>query len=108
MRKFIPIEDRVVIKTQKTVDSITPSGLTVPGEMVEKPMEGEVVAVGPGRVTLQGVHIKPTVKIGDTVIFGNSQYGYSEMSDGIDTYLIIRESELLTIVEDTDAGTKTD
>ena len=91
-RSFKPLGDRVVIKPIER-EEVTSSGLVLPDTAREKPQEGEVVAVGAGRVADDGKRIEMEVKAGDTVVY--SKYAGTEYKeDGVD-YLILRESDIL-------------
>lgn len=92
MAKFIPLGDRIIVKATEE-EPITASGLVLPDSAKEKPQEGEVVAVGPGRVTDDGTHVAMELSVGDKVIY--SKYAGTEYKDGDDEYLIMRESDVL-------------
>lgn len=90
-----PLADRVAVKAVDPVEK-TKGGIYVPDTAKEKPQEGEIMAVGPGKYSDTGELIKPSVKKGDRVLY--SKYGGTEVTvDGVE-YLIIRESELLAIL----------
>ena len=90
-----PLADRVVVQPAAAEEK-TKSGIIIPDTAKEKPQRGEVVAVGDGKTSDQGMLIKPTVKVGDTVLYG--KYSGTEITmDGID-YLIMKESDILAIV----------
>jgi chaperonin GroES len=87
-----PLADRLVVKpTQK--GEMTKSGIYLPDTAKEKPQEGEVVAVGPGRVTDDGKRIPMDLKVGDQVIY--SKYGGSEIKIDDVEMMILRESDVL-------------
>ncbi|HEB12357.1 MAG TPA: co-chaperone GroES [Actinobacteria bacterium] len=89
-----PLGDRVVVKPSEGEER-TPSGIVLPDSAKEKPQEGEIMAVGDGRVE-DGKKIAPEVKVGDKVIY--SKYGGTEIkTNGVD-YLILRESDVLAII----------
>ena len=92
-----PLEDRIVIK-QVEAEQTTASGLVIPDTAKEKPQQGEVLAVGPGRRSEQTGEIIPLdVKVGDTVVY--SKYGGTEITvDGQDV-LILNARDVLAIVE---------
>jgi len=100
MRKFEPIEDRVVLKVKEISGDTMVGNIIIPDTAAAVPGEGTVIAVGPGRVTTDGTLIPTKVKEGDLVVFGKSGYNTVEITDGKDNYLVIRESELLTIVKE--------
>lgn len=90
-----PLADRVLIKPAPAEEK-TESGLYIPENAKEKPMQGEVVAVGPGKKDDNGKLIAMDVKVGDKVLYG--KYSGTEVSvDGSD-YLIVRESDIFAIL----------
>jgi len=93
--KLVPLSDRVVLK-QIEAEETTKSGIVLPGSAQEKPQMAEVIAVGPGGY-VDGKEIKMDVKVGDRVIY--SQYaGTKAKLDGVE-YIIVRESDILAVVE---------
>lgn len=93
--KIRPLSDRVVVKPLNPEEQ-KKGGIIIPDTAKEKPQEGEVVAVGPGRVTDSGNLIKMEVKVGDRVLFG--KYAGTEVTIDNEEYLIMRESDILAIV----------
>lgn len=91
-----PLEDRVLIKPLDP-ETKTASGIFLPESAKERPMQGKVIAVGPGRLIDSGERVKPTVKKGDTVVF--SKYAGTEVEIKNVQHLIMRESELLGLIE---------
>ncbi|HHT71444.1 MAG: co-chaperone GroES [bacterium] len=91
-----PLGDRVVVKTI-TAEERTKGGIVLPDTAKEKPQEGEIIAVGPGRVLDNGERLAPEVKVGDRVIY--AKYGGTEVKFDDEEYLILRESDVLAIVE---------
>lgn len=89
---FVPLGERIVIKPMEQEDQ-TKGGIYLPDTAKEKPQEGEVVAVGSGRVTDDGTNIPMELSVGDRVIY--SKYAGTEYKDGDDEYLIMRESDVL-------------
>ncbi|MHB1842582.1 MAG: co-chaperone GroES [Sulfobacillus sp.] len=89
-----PLGDRVVVKVSEAEEK-TKGGIIIPDTAKERPQEGEVVAVGPGRVLDNGQRVPLEVKAGDKVIF--SKYGGTEIKVDEVEYLIVRESDLLAI-----------
>jgi chaperonin GroES len=87
--------ERLVIKPFEQEET-TSSGLFLPDTAREKPQEGEIVAVGDGRMTDEGKRIPMEVKVGDKVIY--SKYAGTEYKDGDQEYLILRESDILAKV----------
>lgn len=95
MAKIQPLGDRLVVKRLEK-EQVTASGIVLPDTAKEKPDEGEVVAVGPGRLNDDGNRSPLEVKVGDTVLF--TKYGPSEVKvDGKDL-LILNESDVLAII----------
>jgi chaperonin GroES len=93
--KIKPLADRVVVKPLPAEEK-TKGGLFVPDTAKERPQEGEIVAIGPGRITDEGKKIPIEVKVGDKILYG--KYSGTEVTyDGIE-YLIMRESDIFAIV----------
>ncbi len=90
-----PLSDRVVVKP-KPKDEVTSSGIVLPDTASEKPQEGSVLSVGPGRVLDSGKRVDMDVKAGDSVLF--AKYAGTEVKLDGDEYLVIRETDLLAIV----------
>jgi len=93
--KIKPLEDRVVVKPLESLEK-TKGGIYVPDTAKEKPQEGKIVAVGPGKKTDEGKTVKMEVKVGDTVLYG--KYSGSEITIEGEEYLIMRESDILAVV----------
>ena len=91
-----PLEDRIVIQALDA-EQTTASGLVIPDTAKEKPQEGKVVAVGPGRFDESGKRVPLDVKVGDVVIF--SKYGGTEVKYSGQEYLILSARDVLAIVE---------
>lgn len=92
-----PLEDRIVVKALEA-EQTTASGLVIPDTAQEKPQEGEVLAVGPGRWNEDGDERVPLdISVGDKVIY--SKYGGTEVKFGADDYLILSARDVLAIVE---------
>ena len=89
-----PLEDRIVVKPSEG-EEMTASGLVIPDTAKEKPQEGEVIAVGPGRFE-DGDRVPLDVKVGDKVIY--SKYGGTEIKLGGDELLILSARDVLAIV----------
>ena len=92
MANFVPLGERVIVQPIE-LDSQTKGGIFLPDTAKEKPQEGEVVAVGPGRVADDGKRIPMELSKGDRVIY--SKFAGTEYKDGDDEYLILRESDIL-------------
>ena len=90
-----PLEDRIVIR-QVEAEQTTASGLVIPDTAKEKPQEGEVIAVGPGRVDDNGNRVPVDVKVGDTVIY--SRYGGTEVKYDGSEYLLLNARDILAVV----------
>jgi chaperonin GroES len=93
--KLKPLADRVVIKPSPAEEK-TKGGIILPDTAKEKPVVGEVVAVGPGKVTEDGKKIAPEVKVGDKVLYG--KYSGTEVTVEGEEYLIMREADIFAIV----------
>jgi len=91
-----PLEDRVLVRPLEAEEK-TASGIYLPESAKEKPMQGTVVAMGPGKLLDNGERVSPSIKSGDTVVY--SKYAGTEVEIKNETHLIIRESELLGIIE---------
>ena len=89
---FVPLGERIVIMPMEQ-EQTTKGGIYLPDTAKEKPQEGEVVAVGPGRVTDDGTHIAMELSVGDKVIY--SKYAGTEYKQGDTEYLIVREDDIL-------------
>jgi chaperonin GroES len=91
-----PLHDRVIVKRLDN-DRTTASGIVIPESAAEKPDQGEVLAVGPGKQTEDGKVLKMDVKVGDKVLFGKYA-GQTVKVDG-EEVLVIREEEILAVVQ---------
>jgi chaperonin GroES len=90
--KLQPLADRLVVKPIQK-EEMTKGGIYLPDTAKEKPQEGEVIAIGPGRMTDEGKRIPPDLKVGDRVIY--SKYGGSEIKIDDVEMIILRESDIL-------------
>jgi chaperonin GroES len=90
--KFQPLADRIVVRAIER-EEVTKSGLVLPDTAKERPQEGEIIAVGPGKVGDDGKRIKMELKEGDTVIF--ARYAGTEVKWEDEDFLILRESDIL-------------
>ena len=90
-----PLEDRIVVKTLEA-ETTTASGLVIPETAKEKPQEGEVLAVGPGRIDEKGNRVPMDIKVGDKVIY--SKYGGTEVKYAGTEYLILSSRDVLAVV----------
>jgi chaperonin GroES len=94
--KLKPLDDRVVIKPNEA-EEVTAGGIVLPGSAQEKPLMGKIVSVGDGKMLENGTRAALTLKKNDIVLFG--KYGGSDVEvDGVE-YKIMRESEILGIIE---------
>ncbi len=94
--KFRPLHDRIVVR-RITADEKTAGGIIIPDTVKEKPMEGEVIAVGPGARNEQGAIVALDVKAGDRVLFG--KWSGTEVKLDSEELLIMKESDIMGIVE---------
>jgi chaperonin GroES len=90
-----PLADRVIIKPSEAEEK-TKGGIILPDTAKEKPIEGTVVAIGPGKVSDDGKLVKPEVKVGDKVLYG--KYSGTEVTVEGEEYLIMRESDIFAII----------
>jgi chaperonin GroES len=90
--KLQPLADRLVVKPIEAEEK-TKAGIYLPDTAKEKPQEGEVVAVGPGRLSDDGKRIAMDIKVGDIVIY--AKYGGTEIKLDDEEYMILRESDIL-------------
>ncbi len=90
-----PLADRVIVKPTPAEDK-TKGGLIVPDTAKEKPVIGEVIAIGPGKVTDDGKKIAPEIKVGDKILYG--KYSGTEVTVEGEEYLIMREADIFAIV----------
>jgi chaperonin GroES len=101
--KFRPLHDRVVIKRIEAEEKTT-GGIIIPDTAKEKPQQGEVIAVGPGGRDESGKLIPIDVKVGDRVLFGKWS-GTEVKLDGVE-YLIMKESDLMGVLEEAEGRRK--
>ena len=95
--KVKPLQDRILIKRIQEEEK-TKGGIIIPDAAKEKPQEGIVVAVGDGKVLDNGTRVAPGVKAGDKILFG--KYSGTEIKVDGEEHLILREDDILGIVED--------
>ena len=91
-----PLEDRVVVQANEA-ETTTASGLVIPDTAKEKPQEGTVIAVGPGRVDDNGNRVPLDISVGDTVVY--SKYGGTEVKYSGEEYLILSARDVLAVVD---------
>lgn len=94
--KIRPLHDRVVVR-RKEEETTTPGGIVLPGTATEKPVQGEVIAAGRGKI-LENGDIRPLdVKVGDTVLFG--KYSGTEVKINGEEVLVMREEDIMGVIE---------
>jgi chaperonin GroES len=91
-----PLEDRIVVKPLEA-EQVTASGLVIPDTAKEKPQEGKVLAVGPGRFDDKGARVPVDVKVDDVVLY--SKYGGTEVKYSGEEYLVLSARDVLAIIE---------
>lgn len=94
--KLVPLADRVVVKAIEQ-EEMTKGGIVLPDTAKEKPQEGEVLAVGSGRLLDNGERVPLEVKVGDRVVY--SKYGGTEIKLDGEEYIILRESDILAVTK---------
>ncbi len=94
--KVKPLNDRVLVKRTEEL-TVTKGGIVIPDSAKEKPIEGKIVAVGPGKMSEQGQRMTLQVKEGDKVLFG--KYSGTEIKVEGDEFLMMREEDILAIIE---------
>jgi chaperonin GroES len=96
MVKLRPLHDRVVIKRIEEEEQVR-GGIIIPDTAKEKPQQGEVIAVGEGKLLDNGTRVPLDVKVGDRVLFG--KYSGTEVKIGDEEFLIMREDEILGVIQ---------
>ncbi len=94
--KLVPLSDRVVLK-ELAAEETTASGIILAGQAKEKPQQAEVIAVGPGGM-VDGEKVEMNVTVGQKVIY--SKYAGTEVKLGEDKYIIVKQNDILAVVED--------
>ncbi|MEA2114386.1 MAG: co-chaperone GroES [Thermodesulfobacteriota bacterium] len=94
--KIRPLNDRILVKRLEEEEK-TAGGIIIPDSAKEKPAEGEIVAVGPGKMNDAGERAAMDVKVGDRVLF--SKYGGTDIKYDGDDFLIMREDDILGVIE---------
>jgi chaperonin GroES len=95
--KIRPLHDRVVVK-RVAEEKTSPGGIVIPDTAAEKPVRGEVIAVGKGKVLDNGERRPVGVKVGDHVLFG--KYSGTEVKVGRDELVVMREDDIIGVFED--------
>jgi len=90
---FKPLGNRVVIQAIEQDEQVSAGGIYIPDTAKEKPQEGNVIAIGPGRLTDDGKRIPMELAVGDTVVY--SKYAGTEYKEGDTEYLVLREDDIL-------------
>ena len=90
---FKPLGNRVVLEPLETEEQMSSGGIYIPDTAKEKPQEGKVVAVGPGKLSDDGKRIPMEIAVGDTVVY--SKYSGTEYKEGVTEYLVVREDDIL-------------
>ena len=91
-----PLEDRIVVQPLEA-EQVTASGLVIPDTAKEKPQEGKVLAVGPGRFDDKGARVPVDVQVGDVVLY--SKYGGTEVKYSGEDYLVLSARDVLAVIE---------
>lgn len=94
--KVRPLNDRILVKRLEEEEK-TKGGIIIPDSAKEKPAEGEIIAVGNGKLNDRGERVAPDLKAGDRVLF--SKYGGTDVKMDGEEYLILREDDILAVVE---------
>ena len=94
--KVKPLHDRILVKRIEESEQVV-GGIIIPDTAKEKPQQGEVIAVGPGKLTDEGKRIPAELKAGDRVLYG--KYSGTEVTVGDEQYLILRESDVLAVIK---------
>lgn len=96
--EFFPLQDRVLIDPSEAED-VTPGGIYLPEQAKEKPQQGVILAIGPGKYADRGTHrIRPDVEVGDRVLY--TRYSGTEVKSSGQKLLLVKESDLLAVIAD--------
>ena len=90
-----PLADRIVVKAA-AAEEVTKGGIFLPDTAQENPQQGEIVAIGPGRISDDGKVIAPAVAVGDNILYG--KYSVTEVTVDGTEYLIMRESDIFAVI----------
>jgi chaperonin GroES len=91
-----PLHDRIIVKAAKP-EEITKGGIIIPDTVKEKPMQGEIIAIGSGKITEEGKVLPLTLKPGDKVLYG--KYSGTEVTIDGDEFLMMREADVFAIIK---------
>ncbi len=94
--KIQPLADRVVVRPLEESEEMR-GGLYIPDTAKEKPQQGEIIAVGPGKLSEEGARLEPDVDVGQKILYG--KYSGTDVTVGGNEYLILRESDILAIIQ---------
>ncbi len=94
--KIQPLADRVVVQALEETEEMR-GGLYIPDTAKEKPQQGTIVAVGPGKLSDEGTRVEPDVEVGQKVLYG--KYSGTEVSVDGEDFLILRESDILAVIK---------
>ncbi len=94
--KIQPLADRVVVRPLEESEEMR-GGLYIPDTAKEKPQQGEIIAVGPGKLSEEGTRLEPDVEVGQKILYG--KYSGTDVTVGGNEYLILRESDILAIIQ---------
>ena len=94
--KIRPLEDNIVIEPLER-EQRSASGIVIPDTSKEKPQEGKVIAVGPGKMTDEGKLVSPTVKVGDRVLY--KKWGGNEIKLSGKEYLVVKSDDIMAVIE---------
>ena len=92
-----PLGDRILIERIEEMEKVSPGGIIIPDTAQEKPTQGKVVAVGPGRRDKDGQRLPIEIKVGDRVVFG--KWGGNEIKIDGNEYLLLKEDDIYGIIE---------
>lgn len=95
-QKIVPLADRIVVKNIQAEETLA-SGLVIPDTAKEKPQQGEVIAVGPGRLDDNGKRVTPEVKVGDRILY--AKYTGTDVKLDQTEYLVLSEKDILAKIE---------
>ena len=94
--KIQPLADRVVVRPLEESEEMK-GGLYIPDTAKEKPQQGEIIAVGPGKLSEEGTRLEPDVEVGQKILYG--KYSGTDVTVDGNEYLILRESDILAIIQ---------